>query len=228
MLAGLFVDAGHHAGRRLIPPTPSNPAGFFEDLDVNRANDDLLASIARRSVPGTQAPPRPLRWLGAFDGWIGDPGGLDLGGLVPASPYVLKDPRFCYTLPAWAEALGDPVVVVIVRHPEEVVASISAMQAREPETFAGFDAGPAHIRAMWVAMYEAVLGWCDERPGEVVFVACDDVRDGSALGRLQEATGTRLASSTIRPALHRERLPVKPTDPAAAALLRALLARCRR
>jgi len=230
MLAGLFADAGHHAGRRLIPPTPSNPAGFFEDLDVNRANDDLLEAVADRPVPGTQAPPGRLRWIGAYPGPVRTAGGLDLAALVPPAPYVLKDPRLCYTLPAWRDVLGDPAVVVIVRHPDEVVASVGAMRDREPETFAGFDVTDAHLRAMWVAMHEAVLAWCDEPGGpEVAFVACDDVRSGEALARLGTLVGVELGDGTVRPDLHRERVrDVGVTaDDAAARLWKRLEDRCR-
>lgn len=229
MLAGLFADAGHHAGRRLIPPTASNPAGFHEDLDVNAANDDLLDAIADRPVDGTVSPPRSLRWLGAFEGRVDRAGGRELAPLVPEHPYVLKDPRFCYTLPAWFGTLGEPAVLVIVRHPEEVVASIASMRAREPETFAGFEPDPDHVRAMWVAMHRAVLGWCDA-PGapDVTFVSCDDVRDGTALTRLREATGVPLADSSIQPELHRERGDGPPADAAVSAVLADLLGRCRR
>jgi len=207
MLAGLFVDAGHHPGRRLIPPTPSNPAGFFEDLDVNRANDDLLEAVADRPVPGTEAPPRRLRWIGAYPEPVREAGEVDLEPLVPPAPYVLKDPRLCYALPAWRGVLGDPLVVVIVRRPDEVVASVAAMRDREPETFAGFDVTAEHLRAMWVAMYEAVLAWCDEPGLEVAFVDCDRVRDGAALPDLGRRAGVALGSGTVRADLHRERRP---------------------
>jgi hypothetical protein len=206
MLAGLFAAAGYHAGRRLIPPTPSNPAGFFEDLDVNAANDDLLEAVAHRPVPGTPAPPRSLRWLGAYDGWVEEAGGSDLARLVPERPFVLKDPRFCYTLPAWHAVLGDALVVVIVRRPDEVVASVQAMARREPATFAGFDVSDNHVRAMWDAMYRAVVGWCDQPGGpEVTFVRIEDVRRGTALDALRAATGADLDAGTVRPELHRER-----------------------
>ena len=207
MLAGLFADAGHDAGRRLIPAGPSNPAGFFEDLDVNAANDDLLAPLGDRPWPGTVAPPRHLRWLGAYDDWVRGPGpGGALARLVPDRPFVLKDPRFCYSLPAWADVLDEATVLVIVRHPDEVVASVLAMAGREPETFAGFDVTEEHMHAMWCAMYTAVLGWVDDRaPGPVAFVDCDDVRSGRAVPHLAELSGTPIASRTVRPGLHRER-----------------------
>lgn len=217
MLAGLFVGAGHCAGRRLIPPTPSNPSGFHEDLDVNAANDDLLAPLDRTPWPGTAAPQPRLRWLGAYDGWIRTAGsGEVLGALVPPPPFVLKDPRFCYTLPAWSGVLGEVNVLVIVRHPDEVVASVTSMAEREPGTFVGFDVDEAHLRTMWVAMHRAILAWCDDAaPGPVTFVDCDDVRSGTALGALESITGVRLASRSVQPGLHRERPPRhRPAGPA--------------
>jgi hypothetical protein len=226
MLAGLFAAAGYHAGRRLIPPTPSNPAGFFEDLDVNAANDDLLDAVADRPVAGTEAPPRQLRWLGAYEGRVDEaadrPG---LATLVPDRPFALKDPRFCYTLPAWRGVLGDALVVVIVRRPDEVVASVRAMAGREPETFAGFDVSERHIRAMWDAMYRSVLAWCDGAGApETTFVACDDVRDGTALRALRTATGADLDAGAVRADLHRERRPGETPE----GLLAELLGRCAR
>ncbi len=206
MLAGLFADAGHCAGRRLIPPTPSNPTGFHEDLDVNAANDDLLAELHDSPWPGTESPIRRLRWIGAYEGWVrGAPSGSDLGTLVPDRPFVLKDPRFCYTLPAWRDVLPDVLVVVIVRHPAEVVASVRAMSEREPATFDGFDLTDAHLLAMWAAMHHAVLGWCDTAaPGPVTFVDCDDVRSGAALPQLSRLSSVDLVARTVRPGLHRQ------------------------
>lgn len=214
MLAGLFADAGRSAGRRLIPAGPSNPAGFFEDLDVNTANDDLIGELHDTPWPGTVAPPRHLRWLGAYDGWVRGPGpAAALRPLVPARPFVMKDPRFSYTLPAWSDVLDDVLVVVIVRHPVEVVASVRAMAAREPATFEGFEATDAHLHAMWTAMHRAVLGWVDvAAPGLVVVVDCDDVRSGAAIPWLGEVSGADLADRTVDPALHREQ-PVR-HDPA--------------
>lgn len=207
MLAGLFADAGHCAGRRLIPPTPSNPAGFHEDLDVNAANDDLLAALDDSPWPGTVSPIRRLRWIGAYDGWVrGDRSGDDLVALVPDRPFVLKDPRFCYTLPAWQDVLADVLVVVIVRHPAEVAASVRAMAEREPATFEGFDVTDEHLLAMWTAMHHAVLGWCDtDAPGPVTFVDCDDVRSGTVLPQLSRLSGVDLVARTVQPGLHRER-----------------------
>lgn len=229
MLAGLFVDAGHRPGRRMIPPGPANPSGFHEDLDVNAANDDLLGALHDTPWPGTDAPPAHLRWLGAYRGWVRDAGPEDaLRPLVPERPFVLKDPRFCYSLPAWSPVLPEVLVVVIVRHPVEVVASVQSMAMREPETFEGFDVTDEHLHAMWTAMHEAVLGWVDtDAPGEVAFVDCDDVRSGAALPWLADLSGTHLGARTVRAELHRERPPRRHPDGPEGAVLDHLRERLR-
>jgi hypothetical protein len=99
------------------------------------------------------------------------------------------------------------------------------MARREPETFAGFEIGERHLRAMWDAMYRAVLGWCDAGGApETTFVSCDDVRSGAAIGALRAATGAQLDAGSVRPELHRERR----TGEAPEGLLAELLGRCER
>ena len=204
LVAGLFVAAGHRPGVRMIPATPSNPAGFHEDLDVNAANDDLLDEVADEPWGEAERPPSSLRWVGAFARPVTPAAGEGraLGALVPASPFVLKDPRFAYTLPAWRPVLPPVRVVVVVRHPSEVVASLASMAEREPETFAGFPPSEAHVLAMWEAVHRAVLSWADE---DTVFVAHDEVLGGRGRARLSLATGAALEGG-VRPELHRERV----------------------
>ncbi len=203
LVAGLFVAAGHDPGPRLIPATPSNPAGFFEDLDVNRVNDDLLDSVAGRPVTGTVAPPRTVRWLGAFSRAVPAAAGegVDLSSRVPAAPFVLKDPRFAYTLPAWREALGPVCIVVVVRHPSEVLASVTSMVAREPNTFGDFTVSASHLLTMWEAVHRAVLSWAD---GDTCFVRLVDVHDPAERARLAAFTGVDLQGGGARPDLYRE------------------------
>ncbi len=122
------------------------------------------------------------------------------GALVPPSPFVLKDPRFSYTLPAWRPVLPPVRVVVVVRHPSEVVTSVAAMARREPATFSGFPPTRAHLLAMWEAVYRSVLSWADDA---TLFVAHEDVARPSGRARLEVATGTTLLSRP-RPDLHRE------------------------
>lgn len=224
LVAGLFVAVGHRPGARMIPPTASNPAGFHEDQDVNAANDEVLDDVADEPWGTAAVPPRHLRWLGAFARPVGPRAGkgLDLAALVPDSPFVLKDPRFTYALPAWRAVLPAVRVVVVVRHPSEVVASVASMAQREPPTFAHFAPVADHVLAMWEAMYRSVLCWADE---ETVFVRHEDVTGGSGRARLGGATGTVLTGG-VRPELHREKVR-SPLPRSVADLLDHLDRRCR-
>jgi len=201
MLAEAFVRAGFHPGERLIPPSPANPNGFFEDLDVNVANDDLLATLD--TLEGTQRPPRQLWWLGAFVG----PSSTNSGSadasrraeLVPEHPFVLKDPRFSHTLPSWP-TLQSSLNIVMVRSPHEVAASVRSMAAVVGSN-PWFDASVEHCAAMWSATYRSILEWCDP---STIFVDARAVRAGTALVHLGEAVGAELGVDHVSMRLHRQ------------------------
>jgi hypothetical protein len=201
MLAEAFVRAGHNAGDRLIPPSPANPNGFFEDLDVNGANDDVLATLD--TVEGTSRPPRHLWWLGAFIGPStsdAHPQGADRrAALVPEHPFVLKDPRFSHTLPSWTTVEAHQIVMV--RDPREVAASVRVMEA-VVDSAPSFDVSLAHCAAMWSAAYRSILQWCD---ASTVFVDARALRDGTALNHLGDVTGADLRADHVSKRLHRHR-----------------------
>jgi hypothetical protein len=132
-LLGLSLGPEEH----LIAPTPNNPLGFWEQTAVWRLNDLVLAHLG-----GTwdEPPPTP-------DGWVGDP---DLRALVDraravlaelrassARPLVVKDPRFCLTLPLWQASVAPDRVVLPVRDPGAVAQSLGRRNAIEPSRALG-------------------------------------------------------------------------------------------
>jgi hypothetical protein len=205
MLAEVFMRAGYHPGREFIPPSASNPHGFFEDIRVNRLNDDLLAELA--PTHHDRRLPRRLWWMESLDGPIGAREVAQCRELVPPAPFVMKDPRFVYAGPAWTAAwtatARAPLVIVLVRPVEEVARSLSSMAARQPAQFAGIPPSPAvfaaRVRSMWEAMYRSVLAWVDD---DAVFVSEQDVRVGAALEGLGRMAGAPLDGSTIDRTLH--------------------------
>lgn len=100
-----------------------NPAGHWENKALVRCNDRILASFGR----SWDFPP----WF--HSGWEHSP---QASALLPAmeetfekvfaaEPWVWKDPRTCLTFPLWRRVLGpDLVVVLVLRHPADVVASL--------------------------------------------------------------------------------------------------------
>jgi hypothetical protein len=143
--SGTSAVAGTAVRLGLAPPcTPlpaaadDNPGGFYESTPVVEANYHiLLAAGCSWNLCLTFEPDRILETLQP-----GTPRVLALTlqrefGISPA--FVLKDPRMCLTLPAWIPALHAfgtvPSVLIVVRHPAEVVWSLARRnQLPEVET----------------------------------------------------------------------------------------------
>ena len=124
MIARVLNLCGLHLGRAddLIPPGPDNPDGFWEHRHFVAINDALLAAFGGTWDAPPSLPP----------GWHEDP------KLTPAyrraaelirefrgsSGWGWKDPRNSLTLPFWRHLLPDMRVVVCLRNPLEVAASL--------------------------------------------------------------------------------------------------------
>jgi hypothetical protein len=139
-LTGVLQQLGVDFGDDLIGATPANPKGHFELTSAVRMNDHLL-----RRIFG-------VRWKTPFllpDHWrklvdveevareyaLRLPGGQLCG---------LKDPRICRLVPIWRELLSRrglrPKFLLMLRKPEEVVASLQARDEMARED----------VRALWV------------------------------------------------------------------------------
>jgi hypothetical protein len=136
MTAGLFAHTDYCLGDDLLPPSVSNPLGYFEDRGVNTLNNLLidrllcwpwqdrirkcfapLAHTDRRLYPS--AAPRRLRNIS-----IERPLYDRMRTFIQRQPFLLKDPRFCVTLPYWQTVLPDTTKYVIVfRDPFKVAES---------------------------------------------------------------------------------------------------------
>jgi len=202
MVAGLFAQSGYFMGSRLMPSRVANPRGFFEDLDVNGINEQLLASVTSRPPRGPlkllpvmrRRPAYSQRWLAAVP--------LDrsckvtpeltarISSLVAQSPYCFKDPRFCYTLPAWRPMLKDPLYLCVFRDPRLTARSM-VKEVQEAPYLQNLTFSYEDGLAVWALMYRHVL----ERhcvSGDWMFVHYDRVADGSSISRIEDAVGVAL------------------------------------
>lgn len=103
----------------MMPPSPNNTDGFWENLSFVRVNERLLASGggtwfappgALRPTPQIVADARAA--IARFDGH---------------EPWGWKDPRNALTFSFWRELLPPALkVIVCVRHPAETAASLAA------------------------------------------------------------------------------------------------------
>jgi hypothetical protein len=126
-LAGLTARLGLATPHTPLPAATDNPAGFYESLPVVNVNHQLLrAAHCAWNLCFTFEPDRLEQMLGLADRQIIF---NTLQQEFDGTPsYVLKDPRLCLMLPAWLPALrattSNVRVLIIVRHPAEVVRSL--------------------------------------------------------------------------------------------------------
>jgi hypothetical protein len=201
MLAGCLYGAGYFMGDKLMPPNEQNPKGYYESFEIEAINEDLLAQVTKRRPGGLlgrllfgHRPRRPQRWLAEVPPSIRFVVDSELAQRMRAQlghpPYCFKDPRFCYTLPAWRPMLSNPVFMVVFREPGRTAISIMHTVAREPY-LRDFRTDAERIFRVWTAQYRHVLDWQAEG-GDWLFLHYDQVLDGSAEARIDEALGGRI------------------------------------
>lgn len=222
MLSGTLNGAGYYMGGKLYRPRKANPKGFFEAIAINAINEKLLSPLApsrsrhlflriwRAGFPSE-------RWLARIP--VGTPIHVPsritrrIRQQVARRPFAFKDPRFCYTLPAWRPQLpSDTVFLCIFREPGRTVASIiKECRARYPDI--AIDEKEAF--GVWTDMYTHILHThCHE--GTWLFVHYDQVLDGSALPVVEEHLGVRVDRSFADARLKRAPLIESPESAAAA------------
>jgi len=124
LVTGALHAAGWATAGELLPPGPANPRGYFEDLEILRIHERLLAAH------GLLAWDEPGRVRGLRGQRLGIPRPIaaDVDLIVAryrqGSPWVWKNPRATLFLHAWARLLPEATFVLPVRRPEEVVASL--------------------------------------------------------------------------------------------------------
>ena len=193
MVAGTLAGSGYYMGDDLISASPSNPKGFFEDLEINMINEKLLDPVV---------PKRP-RFLGRWlfrdrptgDGkWLSQiPVGVHFScpqeiaeriqSAVSRTPYCFKDPRFSYTLPAWKPFLQNTVFVCVFRHPAATARSI-VKESRSPKWARKVSLNLKHALNVWTIMYRHILE-CHRHEGEWLFLHYDQVLSVEGLDRLE-------------------------------------------
>jgi Sulfotransferase family len=186
MLAGMLREVGYYIGDNHIPPREGNPKGFFEDSRINRLNERLVAQHAPRTcrpVVGTRTllrgRPRDGMWAARLSQTINAiPEKLAprVEELMGHQPFAYKDPRFCYTLPAWRRYLpADVGFVCIFREPARTANSM-VKEVGVERGLGGLTLSYRRALKVWIAMYTAVLSEC--HTGDWLFVHYDQVLGG--------------------------------------------------
>ena len=157
-LQALGIDLGE---RLMSADLRMNARGFFEDLDVVALDDALLAACGAdwKSVaslfgvdwaaPAHEHARRELRALLS-------------ARLARSGQFGFKDPRVPRLLPIWQDAFADlgaaDAYVVAVRHPQSVIASLTARD----------DLDPRRSAWLWLVHLVCALHYTQGRPRLVV------------------------------------------------------------
>jgi hypothetical protein len=200
MLAGALRQAGYYMGEHLLSPSARNPKGFFEDEEINRINEELLAPVvpARpRGLLGTfyrHRPTRGQRWLAALRPGVRIVPTPTLAQRMAAQtvkrPFCFKDPRFSYTLTAWRPFLdGETVFACVFRDPATTASSmVKACQEIYGRRLRLSFGGALRV---WTSMYQHILA-IHRHVGTWVFLHYDQIVTGAAFDQLEVVLGVRV------------------------------------
>jgi hypothetical protein len=216
LLAGLFQKAGYFSGENLWPGTVSNPLGYFEDVEVNKINEDLLDKVVPwrpRGVIGAVMPfhrDRPRysqRWLASLPAGTVIPSDARLETRMAAQtsrrPYLFKDPRFSYTLSNWRPFLaGDTVFLCIFREPNRTVNSILRI-IREERYLRDLNFSAVQAYEYWRGIYESVLAQRTMIQGEWLFLHCDELLSQRSIPIVESYLEARADLTMLKPELNR-------------------------
>ena len=119
LVASMLQAMGVNMGDRLMPASPHNPHGYYEDLDFFNLNQFILQDAGGDWA--NPPPPKAIRATGErlrynIKGLIALKGASDLWGW--------KDPRTCLTAGLYHQHLGDVKYVVVRRDRRAVVDSL--------------------------------------------------------------------------------------------------------
>jgi len=133
---GALVLRGAWPGEQLMPASPDNPKGYWENLDIFAIHEQLLKALGH-----AWDDLRPLP-----EGWLEQDATINarnqLRTLISAEflshpVWVVKDPRLCHLLPLWLPLLDELGVtasaIIVARDPREVAASIMTRDEWPPE-----------------------------------------------------------------------------------------------
>jgi hypothetical protein len=217
MAGGMLARAGYFMGEELWPADIGNPKGYFEDREVNKINDELIAPVAPKT------PPRGLRklWLGDipilshYQHWvavlrpdmsIACPPAMSqrIAALTSRQPFCFKDPRFSYTLSVWRPYIGDALLICVFRDPSVTAASM-VRECKRAEHMRGTTIDQRWALKVWEAMYRWILEVHYPEGGDWMFVHYDQLLDHSVDAELERRLGIRIDREFAVAELNRSR-----------------------
>ena len=213
LAAGALSNTGCYEGRGLVPPRDANPTGFFEDREVNRINEELLATVTQKRPSllwkwwGRNRPGFGQRWLARvpLQTPIESSPLLDeqIQDCVRQQPYCLKDPRFSYTLPLWRPWLNDAAFICTFRDPATTVNSM-LKEVATVEYMKHFRISIPEALEVWRLMYQHIVR-IHANDGDWLFVHYEQLLNRQGIRKIGQLTGATVDSNFANPDLNRSK-----------------------
>jgi hypothetical protein len=192
--AGVMARAGYFMGSRLMLADERNPAGYFEDEEINAINEELLMQVVpvcRSGIIGKYLlknhMPYGMRWLARIplNASMSCPSRLNerIKLLTAREPYCFKDPRFSYTLSIWRPFLRNNIYVCVFRNPVATANSILKV-CSVGEYPRGIVMNLERALRVWELMYRHILEIHYRQGGAWLFIHYEQLLNGSALQTL--------------------------------------------
>jgi hypothetical protein len=192
MLAGLLNQMGGCSGRteRLLPAAPDNPLGYCEHLDMLRINDALLQ---RRDSAWAEPPRLPQEsWeTPEFEDLRSQAREFLARDFRGKSISVYKDPRLCLTFGFWADLLPEPRILLSLRSPSAVAASLRRRNGLDEQ----------YSRWLWARYVQGALDVAGSWLAGVVFYETFFSDPVAAMAPWAPILGLELTSERVRGAL---------------------------
>lgn len=199
MFTGTLANSGYFLGENseYLGRNKSNPKGFFEDLEVNTINEDILKKslidipekIRRRFFPtytfyrARWLSRMPLNYIPKSDIEIDQ----RIEKVVSRVPFCFKDPRFSYTLPVWQKIIpANTHYLVVFRHPYVTVRSIER-ECEESPALRKLKMSKKKAIKVWFLMYSHILKSYKSSSSKQnwFFVHYDQIFDENKISSLQ-------------------------------------------
>ncbi len=222
LLNGLLYHSGYFAGNHLHPARETNPKGFYEDIIINRINEQILEpydySKFYSDYPvfdkafSPYNPRRGHRWLTLIK-----PGtristqdehikSLINNVVDQPKPFAYKDPRFNYTLPVWIQFLPENTrLLCIFRNPAIVVRSV-IKECNTVEYLSDFYIDEELCFQIWHNSYRQFIdSMTEEIRAKTLFISYEGLIRNQNLDKISRFLNAGINNNFIELALNRTR-----------------------
>lgn len=221
-LAASLFSKHYYQGEELLPPTISNPKGYYEDRNINLLNNKIIYQVLKWSILNRlrkrlsftfNSDPRAYPMAAPL--WIGKKNVINneiksrIKSFTEKNPFCYKDPRFNVTLPFWAPFLPKDIGLICVFRDSYRTADSQLRNAREvysppiPITL-------KECNVSWYRNYKRIL-YTYSNKWECLFIHYDMIITQKAIPAIENFAGVKVDTSKIDKKMSRSK-PKKTTN----------------